>query len=205
MQPSAQSSLAHSGDGVQALASAGIVDLSGLARCGVKGPGAAGALKALGVAVPADPNRWVELDDGGLVARLGRSEFLIEDAYSGSSVRRVRTALDNGAPGVYPVPRYDLALVLVGARMAELWEQTCSFDLREFEALPGLVVLAQMIGVSVTALRTDFGERVGLRIWCDGTFGAYFHATLLEIARELGGGAADADDLFASTRRLHAV
>ncbi len=160
-----------------------------------RGQRAEGALTALGVAVPAGPNRWVALEDGGLVARLGRSEFLLEDSISGSSVRRVRAALGEGAPGVYPVPRYDLALALMGPRLPQLWEQTCSFDLRDFDATAGLVVMTQMIGVTVTVLRADCGGRAALRIWCDGTFGVYFQTMLLEIARELGGGAVDVHDL----------
>jgi sarcosine oxidase subunit gamma len=152
--------------------------------------------------LPTEPNRWAALDGGGLVARLGRSEFLIEDDIAGGQVGRVREALADGASGVYPVPRYDLALALVGPNVPALWEQTCSFDLRDLEATPGLVVLTTMIGVSVTVLRTEFQEHEGLRIWCDGTFGRYFFETLTEIARELGGGIAGIGDLFPDARRL---
>jgi sarcosine oxidase subunit gamma len=103
------------------------------------------------------------------------------------------------------VPRYDLALAVVGAQMPRLWERTCSFDLRELTATPGLVVMTTMIGVSVTVARADFHGREGLRIWCDGTFGSYFFETLLGIARELDGGAVGLRDLFPDARRLHAV
>ena len=192
-------------DSAQAMASVGIVDLSCLARFGVKGPRAGAALETLGLALPPEPNRWADLDGGGLVARLGRSEFLLEDGIAGGSVRRVREALADGAPGVYPVPRHDLALALVGANVPALWDQTCSFDLREFAATPRLLVMTTMIGVSVTVARADLGGREGFRIWCDGTFGPYFFGTLLEIARELHGGAADVADLFPDARRLTAA
>ena len=192
-------------DGARALESVGIVDLSCLPRFGVKGPRAAAALEALGLAPPSEPNRWAALDGGGLVARLGRSEFLLEDGIAGGSVRRVREALADGAPSVYPVPRYDLALALVGAQVPALWDQSCSFDLRELVGTPGLVVITTMIGVSVTVVRDNFGGREGFRIWCDGTFGPYFFETLLEIARELQGGAAGICDLLPEARRLFAV
>lgn len=188
-------------EGAPPLASVGIVDLSCLPRFGVKGPGAAAALDALGLALPAEPNRWGEVDGGGLIARLGRSEFLIEDGISGRCVPRVRAALADGAPGVYPVPRYDRALALAGARVPDLWDQTCSFDLRELEATPGLVVLTTMIGVSVTVVRTAFGEHEGLRLWCDGTFGRYFIETLAEIAHELEGGIVEIGELFTHAPR----
>ena len=189
-------------DGGPPLATVAIVDLSPLPRFGVKGPGAEGALRALGFALPTEPNRWAVLDGGGLVARLGRSEFLIEEDIAGGQVGRVREALADGAPGVYPVPRFDLALALVGPNVQALWDQTCSFDARELAATPGLVVLTTMIGVSVTVLRTEFLEHEGLRIWCDGTFGRYFFETLTEIARELGGGIAGIGDLFPDAPRL---
>jgi sarcosine oxidase subunit gamma len=191
--------------GARAMESVGIVDLSCLARFGVKGPGAETALRGMGLALPADANRWIQLEAGGLVARLGRSEFLIEDGIAGGSVRRVRETLADGAPGVYAVPRQDLALALVGANVPALWEQTCSFDLREFERTPGLVVLTSMIGVSVTVVRDNLGGRDGFRIWCDGTFGPYLFETLLEIARELHGGAAGICDLLPEARGLLAV
>ena len=150
-------------------------------------------------------NRWTDVEDGGLVARLGRNEFLIEDGIARGSVRRVREALSDGAPGVYPVPRQDLALALVGAQVPALWDQTCSFNLREFVTTPRLVVMTTMIGVSVTIVRADCGGREGFRIWCDGTFGAYFLETLLGIARELNGGAAAVGDLFPEARSPIAV
>jgi sarcosine oxidase subunit gamma len=191
--------------GARSMASVGIVDLSCLARFGVKGPRAEAALAALGLALPGEANRWTALEGGGLVARLGRSEFLIEDGIAGGSVRRVREALADGASGVYPVPRQDLALALVGAEVPALWAQTCSFDLRELASTPGLVVMTTMIGVSVTAVRGNLGGREGFRLWCDGTFGPYFFTTLLEIARELNGGAAGICDLFPEARSLVAA
>jgi sarcosine oxidase, subunit gamma len=189
-------------DGAPAVQTIGIVDLSCLPRFGVKGPRAAAALEALGLALPPEPNRWAELESGGIVARLGRSEFLLEDGIVGGSVRRVHEALADGASGVYPVPRQDLALALVGSQVPALWEQTCSFDLRELDATPGLVVMTTMIGVSITVVRADCGSRTGVRLWCDGTFGPYFFETLLEIAEALQGGAAGICDLFPEARRL---
>src|ERR1700675_2402124 len=56
-----------------------LADLSALRRAGLKGPGAADWLQVHGVPVPSRPNAWSPLDGGGLVARLGRSEFLVED------------------------------------------------------------------------------------------------------------------------------
>ncbi|MCV4753683.1 hypothetical protein OFC37_29935, partial [Escherichia coli] len=48
---------------------AGIGDLSFRRRAGVKGPGAAAWLNALGIATPERMNSWLRMDDGTLVLR----------------------------------------------------------------------------------------------------------------------------------------
>ena len=100
------------------------------------------------------------------------------------------------------MPRQDLAVALVGPMVGSLWEQTCSFDLRAFDAEPQRTVMTMMIGVSVTVVRRDIGGRPGFRIWCDGTLGPYVFKTLLGIAGELGGGIAGICDLYPDSRAL---
>ncbi|MBK9021261.1 MAG: hypothetical protein IPL72_15245 [Sulfuritalea sp.] len=96
-------------------------------RAGVKGPGAAEWLAGLGLPVPDAPNQWLPLE-GGLIARLGMTEFLVEGPASAKL----------GAPfghGVYPVLRQDTALVLRGARLNDLLLETCSVNfLRSIQA-----------------------------------------------------------------------
>jgi len=189
-------------EAARALETVALVDLSCLPRFGVKGPRAEAALRELGVPVPAEANAWSPLEGGGLAARLGRSEFLLEDGPAGTTVPKGIEALGAGAPGVYPVPRQDLAVALVGPMVGSLWEQTCSFDLRAFDAEPQRTVMTMMIGVSVTVVRRDIGGRPGFRIWCDGTLGPYVFKTLLGIAGELGGGIAGICDLYPDSRAL---
>ncbi|MDX2217128.1 MAG: hypothetical protein SFY66_27925 [Oculatellaceae cyanobacterium bins.114] len=92
-------------------------------------------------------------------------------------------------PQVYPVLRQDLAIALYGTSAHELLRQTCSFNFRALSLSDRPVVLTSMIGVSVTVIPGDRNSIPFYRIWCDGTFGAYFWETLLAIAQELGGGA----------------
>ncbi len=109
-------------------ATLGICDLSALPRIGLKGPGAAGWLSARGVPVPDQPNTWSALEGGGAVARLARTEFLVEDGFSGGTVAQLAPELKPGSPGVYPVPRQDCALALTGSLVNELLVQTCNVD-----------------------------------------------------------------------------
>jgi sarcosine oxidase subunit gamma len=166
-----------------------LADLSALRRAGLKGPGAADWLRARGVPVPARPNAWTPLDGGGLVARLARSEFLLEDGPHGDSAVAVHAELRTGAAGVYPVLRQDAALLVRGAAVHELFAQTCNIDFSTIAPLERTVSLTMMVGVAVTIIDTSLHNRPGYRIWCDGTYGAYLWDTLLEIAAELGGGA----------------
>lgn len=172
-------------------AAVGVCDLSFLPRVGLKGPGAAAWLAGRGIPVPAAPNRWEPLPEGGLVARLARSEFLVEDGFRGGPVASLAAQLAVG-PGVYPVPRQDCALALTGATVAELLVQTCNVDFAAQDPAARAVTLTSMVGVSVTVLRQ---ERV-VRLWCDGTMGPYLWETLTGIAGELGGGPVGLDGAF---------
>ncbi len=162
----------------------GIADLSHQTRAGAKGRGTAEWLASLGVTIPSQPNSWSALSGGGLVARLGTTEFLIEN--DASLVDKIMQA--QRAPGVYPVLRQDAAFALCGVRVNELFLQTCNVDFRTLDAEPENVVLTSMAGVGGTILSKKSGKYPSYRIWCDGTYGIYLWETLAEIATELGGG-----------------
>ncbi len=179
-------------------ATIGICDVSALVRAGLKGPGAEAWLAARNVPVPAAANSWTHAG-GGLVARLARTEFLIEDGCDDVAAARLRAELQAGEPGVYPVIRQDCALALAGAAVNELLVQTCNADFASQSAADSIVTLTQMVGVSVTVLRDDRGTVPCYRVWCDGTMGPYFWETLIGIAEELGGGPVGIASLFADT------
>jgi sarcosine oxidase subunit gamma len=165
----------------------GIADLSFLTRFGVKGANAAEWLANQGMPIPDRPNTWHCLPESGMIARLGLTEFLIEDSVNSAIAPQLATACQSPAK-VYPILRSDLALGLVGDRLNHLLRQTCSFNFQALSLGDRPVVLTSMIGVAVTVI---LGERNGqsfYRIWCDGTFGTYFWQTLIEIATQLGGG-----------------
>ncbi|MHB0973785.1 MAG: hypothetical protein ACYC0P_06035 [Thiobacillus sp.] len=152
-------------------------DVSRTPRAGVKGPGAAAWLATLDLPVPRAPNSWLPLP-GGLIARLGLTEFLVEGPEAAKLVAPP-------APGVYPVLRQDMALVLHGACLNELLLETCSVDFSALDLSARPVVLTSMVGVGVTAIP---GEEAGMpccRLWCDGTYGEWFIETLTGVAGEL--------------------
>jgi len=176
------------------LQSVALADLSCLPRCGLKGPGAAAWLQSQAIAIPANPNGWMALPGGGVVARLGRSEFFLEDEFQGSTARQVRAALGAGIEGVYPVIRQDAGIALLGPRSNELLVQTCNVDFESIEAAEA--VMTQMVGVSVLVIRRDRGSMRCHRLWCDPTFAPYLWQTLSGIAAELGGGVVGTEGLL---------
>lgn len=168
----------------------GIGDLSFLTRFGVKGAGAAAWLSNQGIPIPERPNTWCWLSQGGIVARLGMSEFLIEDSLHTNVAPRLAETCQQPPAKVYPVLRQDLAIALCGTEINQLLLQTCSVNFRALSLNERPVILTLMVGVAVIVIpQTE--QRY--RIWCDGTFGVYLWRTLLAIASELGGGAVGAE------------
>jgi sarcosine oxidase subunit gamma len=184
---------AMAGDGTK-LDAVAIADLSFRPRFGLKGPAAQGWLENQGIAVPAAANSWIPLPGDGVIARLGRTEFFLEDGHAADTVAATRAALGSATPGVYPVIRQDAGFALAGMRVNELLVQTCNVNFEGFDPQESVAVMTQMIGVSVLAIRVNQNVPC-YRLWCDPTFAAYFWQTLSEIATELGGGVIGVDSL----------
>jgi sarcosine oxidase subunit gamma len=172
-----------------------LADLSFLPRFGLKGPDAQGWLEERNITLPPNANGWLPLPGGGVVARLGRSEFFLEDGATAIGVDAIRMALGTGASGVYPVIRQDAGFALAGARVNELLAQTCNVNFEEFGADERIAAMTQMIGVSVLVIRISKKPLPCYRVWCDPTFAPYFWETIAEIAGELGGGVIGVDSL----------
>jgi sarcosine oxidase subunit gamma len=166
----------------------GIADLSCLWRHGIKGPRSVEWLEAQNIAVPA-VNSWGALADGGLIARLGQTEFMLEDGLTGNTARHIQELLADRPDGIYPVLRQDAAFALTGAALQQLLRQTCSFNFMALDVATRPLVMTTMVGVPVTVLPQITPDGIRYRMWCDGTYGEYLWRTLLDIAHELGGGA----------------
>lgn len=168
----------------------GICDVSCFPRFGVKGLNAVQWLKEHKVEIPQQGNAWVRHQPDTLVLRLGLNEFLVEDQLNGKACEALHAANQPKAYGIYKVQRNDTALILSGSRVQALFSEVCALDLRDQALASDAVVMTQMAGISVTLLRQQLNGETVYRLWCDGTYGPYIWDTLLEIAGELGGGAA---------------
>lgn len=171
----------------------------GCERFGLKGPRAAEWLETRRIALPAAPNQWVAGADSGmsdamlvasdalLVARLGSSEFFLEDCTGGDRLRDLELALETGQPGVYPVLREDAAFSLSGPGSYDVLAQVCNVNFADLELASQPVIMTLMIGVAVLIVPQMMGAGPRLRIWCDPTFGPYLEESLGTVVTESGG------------------
>lgn len=183
----------YGSDDDKAAREVGIADRSARWRCGFKGPGTPAWLEQQGIPIPPVPNAWLPLGQGGVVARLGKTEFLIEDGPGGTQAAALLALTP--PRGVYSVLRQDAELVLVGAKANDLLLQTCSIDFASLDLAARPAVLTSMVGVGVTVVPEQVAGAVQYRIWCDGTFAAYLWETLVGVARDLGGGPVGSETL----------
>lgn len=167
----------------------GILDLSWRLRTGCKGPGSAAWLEAAGIPVPKLANTFILSQEGAVIARLGRNEFLIEDSAEATLIKQLS---ETSAPvGAYAVLRQDAELLLMGEQLNVLLLQTCSFDFAGVDQSTLPAIMTTMIGVGITAIVVPAPHKIGglaLRIWFDSSYANYMWSTLCEIAGELGGG-----------------
>ncbi len=164
-----------------------IIDVSALARYGVKGPKAEKWLVSHGVAVPKHANSWLFNADETLVMRLGSSEFLIEDQFGGQTCKKL-AAVSTRVAGVYKVLHADASYLLAGSEVLNLLSEVCALDLRESALAENALVMTQVAGISATVLRQSINNETAYRLWCDGTYGVYMQHVLLEISGELNRG-----------------
>lgn len=163
-----------------------LADCSFLPRAGIKGAEAAAWLQAHGIPTPPRHNQWLA-HRGGLVARLGHSEFLVEAADADDWTRPLR---GDGAwsERAMPVPRQDAGLLLCGGQVHDLLAQVCSIDFRAAATMPQALTMTLMLGVPVLAIALPGAAVPAWRLWCDPSFAALLWRTLAQIAGELGGG-----------------
>jgi sarcosine oxidase subunit gamma len=194
---------------------ASLRDASHLRRFGLKGPRAVEWLRDHGMDVPPLPNSWRAIGDSSvdLIARLGPSEFFIEQAEPAALLERVSQALRAPLDGVYPVLREDRAFILFGTGADDVLAQVCNVDLKNAPRAQRPVVMTMMIGVAVLVIPQDgkWGQspipaeqettvpggsvaheaNAGYRIWCDPSYGDYLWSSLQDVMQGTNVGEAE--------------
>jgi sarcosine oxidase, subunit gamma len=168
-----------------------LADASFFPRIVIKGPQAAAFLQSRSIPIPGSILKVAPLEIGGLVIRTGGNEFFLEDGVSRSIIASIEQSLGpNGQSGIYTVLRQDASLIISGSRAGELFRHVSSYDFINDPHHD--LVFTPIAGVSCSVLRTESNGIPVFRLWTDGTYGLYIWHTLLEVAKELGGGAVGA-------------
>jgi sarcosine oxidase, subunit gamma len=135
-------------------ANAMLEELSNASRIGLKGARAAEWLQQQGCDVPAIPNSWRAIgnDASSVVARLGSSEFFLEQSAPAGFIESIGEALSSPIEGVYPVLREDRAFALHGIDADDVLAQVCNVDLKSVSRSDRHVVMTMMIGIAVLVI-----------------------------------------------------
>lgn len=166
----------------------GVTDVSCRQRFGVKGLQASQWLASQKIKTPDSVNSWL-IDKNVLVLRLGSSEFLIEEQVSGDVCKQLNLACQINTPGVYKVLRADAAFIISGDEIVTLLSELCKLDFSEKVLTSNQVMMTQIADISATVVPGIINGKLMIRLWCDGTYGAYMWRVLHQLAQELGGGA----------------
>jgi glycine cleavage system aminomethyltransferase T len=162
-----------------------LCDLSGLANLGVRGLQAEAWLRGQGLDVPPELYDTRGLPDGGLLARVGSDQFLLEGGIGGETIRVVAASLGAGAADAYPVVRQEATFLLVGRRVLDILAQTCALDFGELP--PRRLVYTRIAGVSSAIMSSDIGGISAYRLWVDPSYAADLWQSLATIVQELSG------------------
>jgi sarcosine oxidase subunit gamma len=122
-----------------------------------------------------------------LVARLGSSEFFLEDDTGAMGIERLVPDLERPQSGVYPVLREDAEFALAGDAVHEALAQVCNVNFAALSLESRPVIMTLMIGVAVLVVPQTTAHGRRYRIWCDPTFGAYLGESLGKVVVDCGG------------------
>jgi sarcosine oxidase subunit gamma len=161
-------------------------------RLGLKGPRATDWLESQGLEVPQAPNSWSERSAGAaeaplLIARLGTSEYFLEQPAPAPELAALERALDTEASGVYPVLREDTGLELRGAGVHAALAQVCNVEFAALTLGARPIVMTLMMGIAVLVIAQGTAGDPRYRIWCDPTYGSALIDELGIVIRESGG------------------
>ena len=169
-----------------------LTDLTDVARVGFRGGDTAAYLQQRGYRLPPQPNQAVRQDDGGWVARLSQTEYLLLGslAEKGARVAGAEAEWVQDAQRNYLLPRQDSHawLQLSGALGSVVMAKLCAVDLRA-EAFPaGAVAQTSVARINVIVVNVGSDERPTLQLLFDRASRVYMRAAMLDAMDEFDGG-----------------
>ena len=169
-----------------------LTDLTEVARAGFRGVDSAAYLQQRGYRLPQQPKQAVRQDDGGWVARLSQTEYLLLGSLAdeGAQVAAIEAEWVQDGQRNYLLPRQDSHawLQLSGPHGSAVMAKLCGVDLR-LQAFPiGAVAQTSAARLNVIVVNVGSEERPGLQLLFDRASLAYFREAVLDAMDEFEGG-----------------
>ena len=169
-----------------------LTDLTDVARVGFRGGDSAAYLQQRGYRLPLQPNQAARQDDGGWVARLSQTEYLLLGSLAdeGARVAAAEAEWVQDAQRNYLLPRQDSHawLQLSGVHGSAVMAKLCGVDLRA-EAFPvGAVAQTSAARINVIVVNVGRDERPALQLLFDRASLAYLREAMLDAMDEFDGG-----------------
>lgn len=171
--------------------SCGLIDLTNLPRVGFRGTDTAEYLSELGFELPQIPNRVIQQQDGGYIARLSATEYLLIGSLHTFGQRI--TSLEQGWMMDdhlnYLLPRQDSHALfqLSGSYLALIMAKLCAVDLSEQAFTTGQVVQTSVARINAIVMNISDATSAKFNILCDRTMALYFWDVLSDAMQEFNG------------------
>lgn len=169
-----------------------LTDLTDLARVGFRGGDSAACLQARGYRLPSLPNQAVRQEDGGWIARLSQTEYLLLGSLAdeGARVAAAEAEWVQDAQRNYLLPRQDSHawLQLSGVHGSAVMAKLCGVDLRAGAFPVGAVAQTSAARINVIVVNVGSDERPALQLLFDRASLAYLREAMLDAMDEFDGG-----------------
>ena len=177
-----------------------LVDLSVLARWGLKGRGVASWLTRHGMTMPIADNRAERQQDGSLLARLSPTEVLILAPLAGKSIiaEPIEQMAQDGQDTCYPAPRRESHcwFVVIGSDAAKMFAKLCGVDLSPGRFDVGQVAQTSVARLNAIVIRQDLGGLLAFFVLADSASAEYLWDCLLDAMAEFRGAACGTDAIL---------
>ena len=172
-------------DSAQQRAKGGLIDLSLIPRCGVRGPGAAAWLAQQGLPHPSQANRSESNELGQYVLRLGLTEHWV----LANPLQPKDYAFEISGPRCHPTYCEDSRawFAITGDHRAQVMAKLCGVDLRREAFEPGAVVQTSLARVNVVVAHQLVNGHEVFSIFSDSASAEYLWTALLDAIDEFGG------------------
>jgi sarcosine oxidase subunit gamma len=176
-----------------------LIDVSVVARWGLKGRGVAAWLGRNGAVLPGSDNRAELQADRALIARLSPVEVLIlapihSQASLAEAIGRIPP---EGEDACYPLPRRDshCCFVVTGDDAARMFAKLCAVNLAPDRFPPGQIAQTSVARLSSIIIRNDIAGALSFFLLTESASAEYLWGCLLDAMAEFSGAVCGTESL----------